>query len=284
MSTHVADAADTALLIAAARAAENEHPDGFVRDSYAARLAGERGKALMGATAAPQWMAYGIGLRTRFTDELLMAAVDAGAVDVVLALGAGLDTRPWRLELPRALSWIEVDTAAMLEYKAAALADVAPHCRVEQIATDIDDAAARRRLIDQACHGDAGTLLLTEGLLMYLPAATVHSLAAETAAAGFRSWLFGLVSPELSRAAHGNEFESIRSLRANSHLEGAEVLSVAAAKGWTVADRRMTVTDGWNIGQKRVLAMLKEMQERGQSLPPPRTDDVTGVWLFQSRR
>ena len=44
--THVSD---TALMVAACRAHETELEDAFVRDPFAARLAGERGKAILNA-------------------------------------------------------------------------------------------------------------------------------------------------------------------------------------------------------------------------------------------
>jgi O-methyltransferase involved in polyketide biosynthesis len=43
--------------------------------------------------------------RTRFFDDFLIAA--APAVGQVVVLGAGLDTRPFRLPLPACLRWFE---------------------------------------------------------------------------------------------------------------------------------------------------------------------------------
>src|SRR5579884_3410155 len=125
MQPEIEHVSDTALLVAACRALETELPDGFVRDPFAGRLAGERGKAI--ATSVPQvgLMQLGVGLRSHFMDELLGVAMGDG-VDTVLNLGAGLDTRPWRLDLPADLRWIEVDFPAMLDYKAAALAGAEP--------------------------------------------------------------------------------------------------------------------------------------------------------------
>ncbi len=40
---------DTALMVAACRALETELPDAFARDPFAARLAGERGFAILNA-------------------------------------------------------------------------------------------------------------------------------------------------------------------------------------------------------------------------------------------
>ena len=103
--THVSD---TALMVAACRALETESPDGFVHDPFAARLAGERGMAIFQGIPQHEMMRFGIGVRSHFVDELLLEALAANPIETVLSLGCGLDTRPWRLELPPGLRWIEV--------------------------------------------------------------------------------------------------------------------------------------------------------------------------------
>ena len=51
--THVSD---TALLVAGCRAIESERPDALVRDPFAARLAGERGRAMFNSVPHPEIM------------------------------------------------------------------------------------------------------------------------------------------------------------------------------------------------------------------------------------
>src|SRR5690349_12517154 len=58
--THVSD---TALMVAACRAAETELQDGFVRDPFAARLAGERGKAILNAMPYANVARMGLSIR-----------------------------------------------------------------------------------------------------------------------------------------------------------------------------------------------------------------------------
>src|SRR5215468_3966666 len=94
--THVSD---TALMVAACRAYENELEDAFVRDPFAARLAGERGVA-------------------------------------ILDVGCGLDTRPWRLDLSPDLRWIEIDFADVLDYKDGHMSDERSRCRRERLSVD----------------------------------------------------------------------------------------------------------------------------------------------------
>ena len=114
--THVSD---TALMVAACRALESEVPDGLVQDPFAARLAGDRGMAILRSMSQSEVMRFGMGVRSRFMDELLLQALASQPIATVLSLGCGLDTRPWRLRLPAQLRWIEVDFAGILDYKDA---------------------------------------------------------------------------------------------------------------------------------------------------------------------
>ena len=85
--THVSD---TALMVAACRALESECPDGFVHDPFAARLAGERGMAMLRGLPQPEMMRFGIGVRSRFMDELLLEALASKPIATVLSVGCGL--------------------------------------------------------------------------------------------------------------------------------------------------------------------------------------------------
>ena len=86
---------DTALMVAACRAMETARPDGLVRDPFAERLAGARGMAIARGIPGLDMMCFGVGIRNRFLDELLMNAVTAHPVETVVSVGAGLDSRPW---------------------------------------------------------------------------------------------------------------------------------------------------------------------------------------------
>src|ERR1035437_3099720 len=72
----IAHVSDTALMTAACRAMETERPDGLIRDPFAAQLAGERGTAIGRALAGGlDRMCFGIGIRSRFLDKLVLDTV-----------------------------------------------------------------------------------------------------------------------------------------------------------------------------------------------------------------
>lgn len=146
----------------------------LVHDPFAATLAGEKGAALARRSDRPEWMSFGVGLRARFVDDLLTSAVRTLHCQTVLNAGAGLDTRPWRLELPNSLRWIEVDFEDMLRYKAELLCDQRPRCQVEQVPADISLPSDRERIVRMI--GERPALIVTEGLLMYLPRAALAAL------------------------------------------------------------------------------------------------------------
>src|SRR4029077_254225 len=136
--THVSD---TALMVAACRAYETELEDAFVRDPFAARLAGERGPAILRALPHANILRLGLAIRTRFVDELLLEALAAYPITTVLSIGCGLDTRPWRLDVPSILRWIEIDFADVLDYKEGIMSGEKARCRRERLSADLNDPA-----------------------------------------------------------------------------------------------------------------------------------------------
>ena len=90
-------------------------------------------------------------------------------MDTVINLAAGLDSRPYRLDLPAALHWVEVDLPGILSEKEKVLAAEKPKCRLERIKQDLRDLEARHALFSRLNAGAGKALVLTEGLLMYLP-------------------------------------------------------------------------------------------------------------------
>jgi O-methyltransferase involved in polyketide biosynthesis len=68
-------------------------------DPLALKVAGDRGNA---RASMSRWM---MAIRTRVIDDLIREAL-ADGVDLILNLGAGLDTRPYRMTLPSNLYWV----------------------------------------------------------------------------------------------------------------------------------------------------------------------------------
>jgi len=58
-------------------------------------------------------------------------------VDMVVNLAAGLDTRPYRMALPPALEWVEVDLPGIVSYKEEILASEKPDVRSRNASASI---------------------------------------------------------------------------------------------------------------------------------------------------
>ncbi len=264
-------------MVAACRALESEGQDGFVQDPFAARLAGERGMAILQALPRPEMMRFGIGVRSHFIDELLLNVLASEPIATVLSVGCGLDTRPWRLELPPDLRWIEVDFADMLDYKDALMAAETPRCRRERIAADVNDPEQRRNLY--AAAGPARALMITEGLLMYLPAATVHALAAESCQqSGIAHWMTDITTSAFSKAINFDAMRSVRQMQASDFLEGEKILDVVSREGWVTAARRSYLTD-MQFAMERIRRLMGDRPQPAGP-PPVAPDDPTGVHRF----
>jgi methyltransferase (TIGR00027 family) len=204
---------ETALWVAVYRARENERPDAAFRDPYARLLAGERGEEFaksMGFGEQNEWSFLG---RTHLFDKYIAQEISKGA-DLVLNLACGLDTRPYRMSLPGALRWVEVDLPELLEYKEEILtkANARPVCSLERVALDLSDVPRRRELFARLARECRLALIVTEGLLVYLSREENATLAADLAAeATFRRWILDMSSPGLLKMMHqhmGDKFEA----------------------------------------------------------------------------
>jgi methyltransferase (TIGR00027 family) len=189
---------DTARWVAVYRAMETARPDAIFRDPFADRLAGERGHQILGEMKQGKAYAWPMIVRTAVFDEILLDAVQNRGTDLVVNLAAGLDARPWRLPLPPALHWVDVDLPGILHYKTDMLQGETPRCRYEAVAQDLRDVPARRELFARLGAGARRAIVVSEGLLVYLAPEDVASLATDLhTPPTFAEWLFDLASPKL---------------------------------------------------------------------------------------
>jgi len=264
---------DTALMVAAARALETARADGVVRDPLAQRLAGARGMALARTLTSPEWLGIGVGLRCRIIDEMLLEAIATEGIQTVVILGAGLDTRAWRLDVPPQLRWIEVDFADILEYKAEMLAGEKPRCRRECLAADLTDAAQRQAVF--AAAGSEPGLIVTEGLLLYLPASSTEALATESVRwSGIRRWIIDIAASNLMRNAHVGKLDDIEKVRAQDRVEGRPILDMVERHGWSLAARRSYADEGFAIAAARGLTVLPGAEAVA-------ADDPSGIYGYR---
>jgi methyltransferase (TIGR00027 family) len=197
-SGKIENVSDTALWVAMYRAMETARPDAIFRDPFAEMLAGARGKAIVDAMPKGKQMAWPMIVRTAVMDEIISAYAKNNEVDLVVNLAAGLDARPWRLDVPANLRWVDVDLPQILEYKTGLMRDVKPICRYEAVPMDLRDQAKRQALFSQLANQSTRALVVAEGLLVYLSPENVASLSKDLhEAKAFRWWLIDIASPRL---------------------------------------------------------------------------------------
>lgn len=196
MKDQINQVADTAFMAAAYRALETNRPNAIFHDPLAAKLAGDRGKKIIDSLPKQAFIGgWSVVIRTRIIDDFIQGAIAEG-VDTILNLGAGLDARPYRMELPESLRWIEVDYPRVIELKESRLSGEAPRCRLERVRLDLSDVDARRILLDEVAAQSEKILVLTEAVTPYLSEDAVASLGEDLGSCESISyWVVDYFSP-----------------------------------------------------------------------------------------
>ena len=155
----------TALWIAAARARESARSDALFTDPWAAALAGREGRDRLAASerASGRENPF-LPVRTRFFDDLLTAATWA---EQIVLLGAGMDTRAYRLNLHADTVVFELDVPEVFAAKSVVLDAVTPRCERREVRVDLTD-QWEPALLDAGFDPTRGTVWLAEGLFFYL--------------------------------------------------------------------------------------------------------------------
>jgi methyltransferase (TIGR00027 family) len=169
-------------------------------------LAGERGRRIARTRPDGAWV---VAIRTVLINAFLRSAISSG-IDTVINLGAGLDTRPYRMDLPSSLQWVEVDHPSLIESKAAQLSTEVPACSVERVGLDLADRDACRELFRRIWTTTTRAMVLAEGVIGDLSVDEAGGLADDLRAQpGCELWVIDYFSPRLlgayqKRQRHAN--------------------------------------------------------------------------------
>ena len=199
----------SALVGAANRALETELPRPLYRDTLARPLADQVGLSALAAMQQTRWPGYQSGpdpfvsIHTRFFDDALGNVVTQCDITQVVILGAGMDTRAFRLAWPPSLTVFEVDRRDVFEHKEAVIGEI--HAR----------ATCRRQIVASNSRGGWSAALLRAGFDMQRPSAVLidnfhyfdtaaadHLLKDITAISAKGSWIgFALPTEETLHSA-----------------------------------------------------------------------------------
>ena len=244
----ITEVSDTALWVATYRAQESERPDALFRDPLAQRLIGERGEKIGAGLSRSKYSRWAVVTRTCIIDHIIRELVQ-DQVDTVVNLGAGLDTRPYRLEVPESLRWVEVDYPHLIRYKEDCLTGAQARCRLERIGLDLADPLARLELLARLGSQSKRALILTEGVTPYLSNDEVAGLASDLRRQeSFRFWIVDHHPPTVRR-----QMTSPNRMRelANAPVRFApnDWVAFFLERGWVARERRYLGEESQRLGR-----------------------------------
>lgn len=238
---------DTAHWVAYHRATESERSDAIFRDPFARRLAGERGEQIGRRLHENAWA---IAIRTYLFDHAITSLLARAPVEMIVNLAAGLDSRPYRLDLPPALQWVEIDLPEIVNPKQDLLSGEKPRCRLEIITQFLGDAAQRRALFSQLNLRSRRIMVMSEGLLPYLGDEKVASLAVDLhAQSHFEYWLVDVMSPKILEWINRKWGE---------HFKAANSPMTFAPTDWRKFYREL----GWEVAEFKAMAETAREKNR----------------------
>jgi methyltransferase (TIGR00027 family) len=148
-----------------------EGPSPVCGDTYARLFMDEDGLQILAAfDDEPRPNASNVA-RHRIIDDILRSELAADPNLLVVIIGAGFDTRAYRL---KGGTWVELDEPQVLAYKEARLPASQCENELRRIPVDFSADSLEEKLAPFAGH--ARTLVVVEGVLMYLDEGAIRKL------------------------------------------------------------------------------------------------------------
>ena len=201
---------------------------------------------------------------------------------MVVNLAAGLDTRPYRMQLPTSLKWIEVDLPEILAYKEDSLKAEKPACRLERARADLSNAETRRSLLGRLASEATKVLVITEGLLTYLRAEEVSALAEDLKRfPALQRWVLDIGSPGLLRMVQKHTHQQFGSEVPRLQFAPEDGPAFFVRYGWNAIEVQSILKTAARLKRltfaMRLLALLPENPNNSGSRP------WSGVCLLASQ-
>ena len=279
----------TARIVAAKRAIEQFHPSPLFKDPYAAALAGDEVNALLSrwqavtevqAVPLEQVIAKRtryIATRTKFMDDLLNSALPQAEYKQVVILGAGLDTRAYRLVWSLGTTVYEVDCPEVLHYKAQVLQDVAPTCIYRPVSGDLatPDSKWAIGILDAGYQTTVPTIWLMEGVVMYLQEEEVHLLLQMISELSVSGSALGMDGVKVGSILAGQRARRVGRGRVVRHWQfgNDNPQQLLARYGWTaVVSKPQDLEEGYGRYPKSMPIGIETADQ----------EDGRGVWLVNA--
>ena len=162
------------------RVINDPYADSFVIGSGFIKLMGHKLNVWLSKKLAPGFHEHLIS-RTKFIDELIEKSAVSGIEQYVI-LGAGYDSRAYRLELPSSMKIFEVDQPEVSDNKLAKLPKELPNSEnVTYVNIDFSYQSLTTQLIDAGFDQKQSTIFTLEGVSQYITKEAVSSTIKELA-------------------------------------------------------------------------------------------------------
>lgn len=194
----ISHVSDTAFWVATHRTTETKRNDALFKDPLAEVLTGDRGKKIAHSMRkVSKYSFWTLSIRTALIDELIRTYIKNGGQHII-NLGAGLDTRPYRLELNKNIHWYEIDFPHVIQYKNDTLNSYTPTCFLTRLSTDLSNDSERKTIFNTINSQVEKALVLTEGVVPYLSEGQVTELAKNLLQlSNLKFWATEFYSPKL---------------------------------------------------------------------------------------
>ena len=282
MEPLIRNISDTARWVATFRADESELPDAIFHDPFARRLAGDRGQQIASTIQFTKNNSWTFVARTFLFDQVVLQHVAQG-YDMIINLAAGLDARPYRMDLPSSLKWIDVDLPGILEYKQSVLANEKPVCQLRTVQMDLSDRAKRLDLFAQLNSQCDKALVLSEGLIGYLDDEQVGALANDLSGqSNFRRWALDLISPGLLAMITREMGSYLKEGNSPLKFAPAEGEGFFLRYGWKILESKSKLKTAAALS--RVPDELLEFAAQPEPEGPKGDFPWTGLCLFENTK
>jgi methyltransferase (TIGR00027 family) len=237
-NTLIKDVSDTSYWVAYYRAKETDRPDALFHDPLSKVLIGDHGKNIAeDMKKMGRYTEWSVVTRTVMIDDYIQIAIKEG-IDTVINLGAGLDTRPYRMNLPQSLKWIEIDYSHIVAHKNRLLKSETPRCQLTRIELDLANNGKRSQFLTQMAAQTQKALIITEGVIPYLNESQVAQLGKELQSQpSFAFWIGEFFDPKVYRYIK-NSFRMQKMRNAPFQFFPKDWLGFFEDLGWTPKEIR----------------------------------------------
>ena len=254
MSEVIQNVSDTSIWVAHYRAVESKLPEPLFKDPYASILVGDRAPSIETIKSrVAKFTSWAVVIRTYIIDQMINDLIAKG-VTTFLNVGAGLDSRPYRMNLDPYLQWVEVDFPHVIEHKRRCLENYKPNCKLESIGLDLSDRSSRQSLFAEIVTNNPKVAVLTEGVLPYLTEQQVSEFSQDIIRyPNIEYWICEYLSPK-----------SYRYLKDPKRMK---VLKNAPFRFYPESWMNFFESRGWKLSQLQYYAEVSERLGRPTPMP-----------------